>query len=189
MSKNYDQRSAPPWVGHTLRLWHQLEVWIAVLAYSAIAVILVYDVISREVLVPALGALGLGDIRVVLYGSQKLAVYLLVFGSFAGIGIATWTGAQLIPQVGFKAVPASWNDFMNRMADIVTALLLCGLTYIAAKFVGESFASGQQGSGGLQIPIWKVQIAIPIGFASAAIRYWAFVIWPQTRPENVGGME
>lgn len=189
MDTKIEHQSTPAWVGRLLSLWHRVEVWIAVLAFSAIAVILVYDVISREVLVPLLRTFGLSDVRVVLYGSQKVAVYCLVFGSFAGIGIATWTGAQLIPRVGFKAVPAAWNTVMNRLADVVTALVLCGLTYVAAKFVGESMASGQLGSGGLQIAIWKVQIAIPLGFGSAAIRYWAFVIWPQTRPEQMGGME
>jgi hypothetical protein len=32
------------------------------------------------------------------------------------------------------------------------------------------------------IPIWPIQLAIPLGFLSAAMRYFFFAIWPALRP-------
>lgn len=177
------------WVKRTLKAWHRAEAWIAICAFAAIAGLLVYDVVSRELFVPLLSKLGLEPTQIILYGSQKLAVYFLVVAAFSGIGIATATGAQLIPKVAFNLVPSRWNKMTNRMADMVTAVLLVGLTYLATQFVLESMASGQHVSGGLNIEIWKVQIAIPLGFGSAAVRYLAFAIWPEVRPEIAGEAE
>ncbi|MEZ5675203.1 MAG: TRAP transporter small permease subunit [Thalassovita sp.] len=182
-------KATPVFVRRALDLWHRAEVWIAVIAFSAIALILIYDVLVREAVLPLLSLMGLEGRWLVLYGSQKIAVYLLVAGAFAGIGIATWAGAQLIPKVGFKAVPARFDGLANRAADIVTFLFLMAVAVVAADFVFESFQSGQRASGGLRIEVWKVQAAIPLGFASAALRYFAFVIWPDVRPQQAEAME
>ena len=182
-------RTVPTWVRRGLDLWHRAETWIAVLAFTAIALILINDVLVREMVIPLLASLGLEGRGLVIYGSQKIAVYLLVAGAFAGIGIATWTGAQLVPKVGYKAVPAHYDHVANRVADLTAFLFLVAVTVVAASFVAGSFVSGQRAPGGLRIEVWKVQIAIPLGFPSAAIRYLAFVIWPGLRPEQGDSLE
>lgn len=184
-SKAMRQLSAAPRKVRTfLAVWHSVEVWIAVLAFSAIALLLIYDVVLREAIMPLLGGIGIDGRSLVLYGSQKIAVYLLIFGAFAGIGIATWTGAQLVPKVGERVFPRDWDVSANRIADIFTFAFLTAVTVIAAMFVYDTYLSGQRGSSGVSIEIWKVQIALPLGFASAAMRYLAFAIWPDLRPED-----
>jgi hypothetical protein len=32
------------------------------------------------------------------------------------------------------------------------------------------------------IPIWPIQLAIPLGFLSAGLRYFIFALWPGVRP-------
>ena len=182
-------KPAPAFVRRSLDLWHSAEVWLAVLAFSAIAMILIYDVLVREAVLPLFSSFGVDARPLVLYGSQKIAVYLLVLGAFAGIGIATWAGAQLVPKVAFKIIPSQYEITANRAADFVTFLFLAAVALIAAQFVFESLQSGQRASGGLRIEVWKVQAAIPAGFASAALRYLAFVIWPDLRPEQAEGLE
>lgn len=178
---------APP-VPRKVRLfldtWHRIETWIAVAAFSAIALLLIYDVLLREALMPALEVFDIDGRGLVLYGSQKIAVYLLIVGAFAGIGIATWTGAQLVPKVGDRLFPDRWDGAANRIADLVTFVFLSIVTIIAALYVHDTFLSGQRGSSGVRIEVWKVQVAIPLGFASAAMRYLCFAIWPGLCPED-----
>jgi TRAP-type C4-dicarboxylate transport system permease small subunit len=175
---------APRKIKNFLDIWHSVEVWIAVLAFSAIALLLIYDVVLREAITPALGLFGIDARSLVLYGSQKIAVYLLICGAFAGIGIATWTGAQLVPKVGERVFPSAWDVSTNRLADVFTFAFLSAVTVISAIYVYDTYLSGQRGSSGVSIEIWKVQIALPLGFASAGIRYLAFAIWPDLRPEE-----
>lgn len=175
---------APAKVRSFLAIWHSVEVWIAVLAFSAIALLLIYDVLLREALMPLLALFGIDGRDLILYGSQKIAVYLLVVGAFTGIGVATWTGAQLVPKVGHHLIPARWDAQANRIADAIAFAFLAAVTVIAAIYVYDTYLSGQRGSSGVSIEIWKVQIALPIGFGSAALRYLCFAIWPDLRPEE-----
>lgn len=189
MEKSFSHRQTPQWVVRFFDRWHQYEVNFAVVAFSLIAVILVYDVFAREILAPIINLLELDNLNPLMYGSQKIAVYLLIAGSFCGIGIATWTGAQLVPQVLFKVVPASMDVFMYRLADTLTSLFFLFMTYLSYQFVADSWSSGQLVSGGVQIEVWKVQLALPLGFLSAMVRYIGFVIWPGIRPVADGEIE
>lgn len=60
---------APAWVRSVLAIWHGIEVWVAVLAFSAIALLLIYDVLLREAFMPLLALFGVDGRRLVLYGS------------------------------------------------------------------------------------------------------------------------
>ena len=174
-------RPAPVGVVAVLRMWHKLECWIAVLSFSFIAAVLMIDVLGREFYGPVMSMLGFKVGATGLFGSQKLAVFALVIGSFAGIGIATATGVHLVPRVAFKWVPASWSPHMDRIADVVTGLFLLAVTWYGVQFVIASKDSGVLAAV-INVPAWPIQLAIPLGFASAALRYFAFAIWPALRP-------
>ena len=181
--------STPQAVRTILDVWHRAEVWIAVIAFGGIAVILTYDVLIREAVIPLLSLAGMEGRFLVLFGSQKIALFLLMYGAFAGIGIATWVGAQLVPKILFKIVPDHWDTPMNRIADGMTTLFLAAVTVVATLFVIESARFGQVATGGVRSQVWLVQLAIPLGFGSAAIRYLAFVIWPSVRPSDGDSLE
>jgi TRAP-type C4-dicarboxylate transport system permease small subunit len=172
---------APPAVAAVLRVWHRIECWIAVLAFSFIALVLMIDVLGREFYGPVMSLLGFKVGATGLFGSQKLAVFALVIGSFAGIGIATATGVHLVPRVAFKWVPASWSPHMDRIADVFTGLFLLGVAWYGVLFVIASKDSGVLAAV-INVSAWPIQTAIPLGFASAALRYFAFAIWPAVRP-------
>lgn len=164
-----------------LAVWHKLECWIAVLAFSFIALVLMIDVLGRELYGPVMAALGIKVGATGLFGSQKLAVFALVIGSFAGIGIATATGVHLVPRVGFKWVPSAWSPYMDRIADVFTGLFLLGVTWYGVQFVLASRESGVLAAV-INVSAWPIQLAIPLGFASAALRYFIFALWPAVRP-------
>lgn len=172
---------APPAVVGLLRGWHRIECWIAVLAFSFIALVLMIDVLGREFYGPVMGLMGIQIGATGLFGSQKLAVFALVIGSFAGIGIATATGVHLVPRVGFSWVPKRWGPTMDRLADAITGLFLLGVTWYGVVFVLASKQSGVLAAV-INISAWPIQMAIPLGFASAALRYLLFATWPALRP-------
>ena len=105
--------------------WHRTECLIAVAAFGGIATLLVLDVAGRELLSPIYKMLVIKGATGV-YGAQKLSVYLLVLGSFLGIGIATATASHLLPRVGFGWV----EDILGRH----------GLHALEAGIVNSKFA-------------------------------------------------
>ena len=179
---NESRHSVPPVMAALVRYWHRGECWVAMAAFSFIALIVIYDVAAREVLGPLLRQLGGNANTVMVVGAAKMGVYALIVGAFAGIGIATATGAQLVPKAAFGWVPRAWGPTMDRLADALTAVFLLGVTYYGVVFVNGSRLSGLLTSGGLEIPAWVIQAVIPLGFASAAVRYVLFAIWPAIRP-------
>jgi TRAP-type C4-dicarboxylate transport system permease small subunit len=173
--------SAPPAAARVLAAWHRIECWVAVTCFAFIATILVLDVAGREFLGPVLNFLGIDIGPTGIFASQRLSIYALVIGSFAGIGIATATGSHLVPRVGFGWVPKSWNRAMDRLSDALTGCFLVAVSYYGFKFV-ESTYSVDLRAPVLDWSVWPFQLAIPLGFLSAACRYFAYAIWPSLRP-------
>lgn len=173
--------AAPASVSALLRGWHRVECWIAVLCFSFIALVLAIDVVGRELYGPMMRIFGAQVGATGLFGSQKLGVFALVIGSFAGIGIATATGVHLLPRVGFGWVPKAWAPFMDRLADVVTGCFLLGVAWYGVAFVMGSKESGVLAAV-INVSAWPIQAAIPAGFISAALRYFFFAAWPALRP-------
>ena len=129
-----DVAGAPPAMAALLRGWHRVECWVAVLCFAFIAAVLVVDVVGREFYGPLLKLLGLPVGATGLFGSQKLAIFALVIGSFAGIGIATASGVHLVPRLAFGWVPASFGPTMNRVADLFMGLFLLAVAWYGVVF-------------------------------------------------------
>jgi TRAP-type C4-dicarboxylate transport system permease small subunit len=166
--------------------WHRAECMLAVAAFALVALLLVADAVGRELLGPLVAALGGSAGAIALVGGTKAAVYALVVGIYAGIGVAAASGAHFVPRVGRGWLPARWNPTIERLGDLVTALVWLAAAVYAAELVRATHASGLRAPM-LQWPVWTVQLALPIGFASAALRYLCFAWWPQTRPRRPAG--
>lgn len=70
---------------------------------------------------------------------------------------------------------------MDRIADVVSALLCLGLGYFACLFVLDTHKFGETMMS-LPFPLWPVQLALPYAFFSAALRYIIFAACPRYRP-------
>ncbi|MEO7853302.1 MAG: TRAP transporter small permease subunit [Rubrivivax sp.] len=160
--------------------WHRVECLIAVAAFGFIAAVLILDVAGRELLAPIYRLLDIKGAAGV-FAAQKMCVYALVIGSFAGFGVATATGSHLLPRVGFGWVPATLGPTMNRLADLLTGLFFVGVAYFGWVYVASSMQAGLRMQA-FDMPIWPIQAAIPLGFLSAAVRYFLFAAWPTLRP-------
>jgi TRAP-type C4-dicarboxylate transport system permease small subunit len=172
----------PPVVRRVAESWHTGECWLAVAAFGFIAAILLLDVIGREFVGPVLRLVGIDPGATGIFAAQKLSVFALVIGSFAGIGIATATGSHIVPRFAHGWVPAAWGPVMDRLADLLTALFLVGVTWFGFKFVGSSFKTDLRAPV-LDWPVWPVQLFIPLGFLSAAGRYLLYAVWPALKPQ------
>jgi TRAP-type C4-dicarboxylate transport system permease small subunit len=172
--------TAPLWAQSFAQRWHRAECVVAVVAYGLIALLLVMDVTGRELLGPIFKALEIKG-ATGLYGAQKASVYALVLASFCGIGIATATGSHLVPRVGFSWIPSAWGPGMDRLADVLTGLFMMGVAYYGYVFVASSISTGLSAQA-FNVPVWPFQLAIPLGFLSAAVRYFLYAAYPALRP-------
>jgi TRAP-type C4-dicarboxylate transport system permease small subunit len=173
--------AAPQAVTRLLGSWHWLEKTIAMAAYVVVSLLLITDVLGREFLGPVLRFAGIDGGSVGIYGSQKIALYAMIIGSFLGLGIATATGVHLLPRIAFGWIPKAWGPAVDRIADVVTGLVVCGIAWYAWVFVQASREAGTLGAV-YDIHVWLIQIVIPIGFLSAGLRYFIFALWPASRP-------
>jgi TRAP-type C4-dicarboxylate transport system permease small subunit len=171
----------PPLVRRLVELWHRGECWVAVAAFGFIAGIMLLDVIGRELLGPLLRLVGVNPGATGIFAAQKLSVFALVIGSFVGIGIATATGSHIAPRFAYGWVPASWGPFMDRLADVLTGLFLLAVAWYGFKFVGSSLKTDLRAPV-LDWPVWPIQLSIPLGFLSAAGRYFFYAVWPALKP-------
>lgn len=169
-------------------LWHRAEWGLATAAYAAVALVLTLDVIGRELMLPLLRALGLPHGSGGIFGATKIAVYCLVVGTYAGIGVAAATASHLVPRIGHALTPRAWSASIDRSADALTALVLLAGAYAGVLLVHGSWELGTRAPI-LQWPLWLVQLALPLGLASAALRYAGFAAWPDLRPPPRGAGE
>jgi TRAP-type C4-dicarboxylate transport system permease small subunit len=160
--------------------WHRAECLIAVSAFGLIAALLILDVAGREVLGPIYKMLNIKGATGV-YGAQKLSVYALVLASFCGIGIATATGSHLLPRVGFGWIPSAWGPAVDRLADVITGVFMLGVAYYGYVFIQSTMTAGLRAQA-FDLPVWPFQLAIPLGFLSASVRYFIYAAWPALRP-------
>jgi TRAP-type C4-dicarboxylate transport system permease small subunit len=176
------EHAPPPGVQRLVENWHRAECWVAVAAFAFIAGIMILDVLGREFLGPALRLIGFEPGATGIFASQKLSIFALVIGSFAGIGIATATGAHIVPSFAAGWVPAHWQRVYDRGVDLLTGVFLVAVTYYAFKFVGSSMRTDLRAPV-LDWRVWPIQLAIPLGFLSAAGRYLLYAAWPALRPK------
>ncbi len=174
--------AVPEGVRRALELWHRAECWLAVACFAFIAGILVLDVAGREVVGPLFRLLGIDAGPTGIFASQRLAIFALMIGSFAGIGIATATGSHLVPRVGFAWTPASWAPWIDRLADVITGCFLATVAVYGVVFVRSTYEADLR-TPMLDWVVWPIQMAIPFGFTSAGLRYFFYAAWPGLRPK------
>lgn len=147
----------------------QIEKWIAFLAFVLMLGALAADVIGREVF-------GHG-----VFGAVKFAVYVLIYCAMAGFGIATATGSHLRPKFLDKAVPEALTSVALRLGQFASAAILLMLASAGLTFVGLGMMLEERDVT-LDVLIWPVQLAIPIGFTLSALRHIFYGIWLDLLP-------
>jgi len=149
-------------------LW-LLEATICVLAFSITAVALMADVLGREFF-------GNG-----IFGAQRLAVWSTAVAGLLGFALVTAETGHLRPRFADGWLPKAAEPYIDRLADIISAVICIGLGWYAVDFVRNSAALGERGMA-ISIVVWPIQTVLPWMFLSSALRHVCFAVWPALKP-------
>lgn len=147
----------------------RVEMWIAFLTLTAMTLALSVDVIGRELFKSG------------VFGSVKFAVYALIFCAMAGFGIATATGGHLRPKFLDKMLPPGLTGAATRAGNLASALILLALAWGGWQMVQFSIEI-EDTDLTLGIPVWPIQLAVPLGFALSALRHLLYAVYPDEAP-------
>lgn len=115
--------------------------------------------------------------------AQQSAVYANLVVALFGLGLATSAGSHLRPRFADNWLPLRWHARMQRVADGVSALFLILFALLALQLTQETHQLGETATV-LRVPIWPLQLLIPLSFSSAALRYICFALRPGLAPEG-----
>lgn len=153
-----------------------VERWVLAVGYVLMTGLLLIDTLGREFF-------GKG-----LFGANIYATNALIFAAMAGFGLATASGRHLRPRVADKAIPAAWRSAAARAGQIASGAILAAIAFAAAQFVWATwdFGESNQVTG---LPLWPIQMALPIGFGLSALRHFAYAAWPDLAPAEAVAQE
>lgn len=160
-------------INKLLKLLRKTEQGICIAAFAVLVAVLFADLIARE-------TTGSG-----LHWSTEAGVFANVFLVMAGFGLASADGSHLRPRFTDGLLPESWEPLLIRLGFVLTALFCGVLCWYSAAVVIET-ASFDERSVRIGLPVWLIQLALPMAFASGAIRNLCFAIWPAVAPQQSG---
>lgn len=153
-----------------LRLLNTIESIAAAIAYVIVAVLLIGDVVGRELM-------GQG-----IFGAQKMAVYAAVVAGFLGLGLATAANQQLRPAFLDHVLTGVW---VERFGDAVSFVFYLFMAWVAVQFIQQSMEF-QDRAAVLYWLLWPIQIVIPYALCSTGLRHAIFAGWPSLKPAAAG---
>jgi C4-dicarboxylate transporter DctQ subunit len=156
---------------HLLQFLDRWEQRVCTVAFALLAAIMFADVVSRELL-------GNG-----FPWAQQTAVFTNIVVALFGLGLATSAGSQLRPRFADNWLPDHYHASLQRLADLVSAALLMLFAVFAVQLTLETYALGETANV-LRVPLWPLQLLIPLSFSSAAMRYLCYAFQPELAPES-----
>ncbi|WP_171052690.1 TRAP transporter small permease [Ruegeria sediminis] len=139
----------------------------ATIAYAFVAVLLMVDVIGREVFSSA------------LLGIQQLAVYGAIVAGFLGLTLATSDNSHLRPAF-LDFLAGRHQREVARIGDALSAIFFFGAGYVAWTFVQISMENGDRAPV-LYFVLWPLQLVVPYAFGSAGLKHLIFALRPDLK--------
>ena len=149
----------------TIDILTTIEGAIATLAYSCVAILLMGDVIGRELF------------GISVLGIKTVAVYVAIVAGFLGLVLATNHNAHLRPEIFDHLITGRRGAMFDRIGDLLSGLFFLFLAGYAIYFVGQTRAAGDRAAV-LYFLLWPIQLIIPYAFLSSALRHFAFCVSP-----------
>ena len=154
-----------------LAVLFRIEAAVAICAFAGIAGLLIGDVLMRE--------LAGSSIR----GAQRIAVYLMIVAGFLGLGLAAARGRHLRPRFADGLIPRPLAPLAERTGAALMALIFAYFAWLGLRLVMEAREYGDMARS-LRVPLWMIELIVPYAFASIALRYLIYAIWPDLRPDE-----
>ena len=153
--------------------WIRLsESIVATTAYAVVALLLMVDVIGRELF------------ETTFIGTQQLAIYGAIVAGFLGLTLATSDNAHLRPEF-MDFVGRRHEQAIIRIGDLVSGGFFIAGAYVATTFVLVSAEMGDRAPV-LYFTLWPLQLVLPYAFASAGLKHLIFAIQPGLKPASSG---
>jgi len=151
----------------------KFEAVLASTCYACVALALILDVASRELFSHS------------IFGIQRIAVFMVIATSYMGMGLAAGQNKHLRPRFADNWLPPTWQPYIARISDLVSALLFFSMGMVCLELVLTTYQWQDQASM-INIPLWTIQWVMPYGFFSTALRYGAFSMSPDLKPQEAG---
>jgi TRAP-type C4-dicarboxylate transport system permease small subunit len=152
-----------------LSILQRAEQVLAIVAFLVLVGVVFADVVSRELT-------GAG-----LYWASQAGVWANVIVVMAGFGLASSAGANLRPRFTDNWLPHSWEPVLLTLQYAVMALFCLAIGVLAALVVQDSWRLGEV-SIDLFLPVWPIQLFMPLAFVVAALRNGLYAALPELRP-------
>lgn len=152
------------------------ERCLAVVLFAAMGGLLIADVGLREIR-------GVG-----LSGASRIAVYCFIALSMISMGLASAAAEHLRPRFLDGIVPERWEPLVQRVQEALMSAFCLIFAVVAIGVVAETRELGEV-SPMLRLPIWPMQIVIPVAFAVAGLRHGLFAIFLPLKPLRRGAAE
>lgn len=158
-------------VRRVLGVLQTAEKLLAGSAFAVLVLVVFADVLSREIT-------GAG-----LYWASQVAVWANVIVVMAGFGLASAHGAHLRPRFADTWVPERWAPALETIQHLCMALFSLAFGLLAGRVVAGSWRLGEV-SIDLFVPVWPIQIFLPLAFFAAALRHSIYAFVPALRPSD-----
>lgn len=109
--------------------------------------------------------------------TEELGGLLLIVITFGGLSYAAEQRRHISMSALYDLLSPSGQTILARIINLVTALLMLGMAYIALRYVVQISESGDASSV-LRIPMFIPLAVIPLGFFLTAMRY-LFSLFPK----------
>jgi C4-dicarboxylate transporter DctQ subunit len=170
-----------------------LEEWVITFLMAAATIIIFVAVVHRY----ASGISFLQDslAKIHMSWAQELCIYMFVWMAKFGAAYGVRSGVHVGVDVLVNKLPASWRTTTVLLSLFAGALFTAIIGTLGATFVWD-IAHTDQTSADLELPMWIVYLAVPVGSYLMSFRFlqvaWRFVAsgeLPHHDVAHVDGLE
>jgi|YNPMSStandDraft_1061717.scaffolds.fasta_scaffold11168_3 C4-dicarboxylate transporter DctQ subunit len=143
--------------------YHLFEKFFLITAITLMVLIIFFDFLIRELF-------GTGFVW-----GKELSSFLMIWVGFIGASYATKENKHLVVGVPEKLFPKRILPYISLFVNLIVFLVTIFLAYLGFVYVQETKEIGET-SLLLNIPLWIVQIIIPVSLVFIALRFVSLAI-------------
>jgi TRAP-type C4-dicarboxylate transport system permease small subunit len=110
-----------------------------------------------------------------IVGSDSLVKHLVLWVGFLGAGLATRERTHIRIDIASRVLPLRLKSAAQILVDVFSVVIGVGLVYASCTFVSIEYESGGT-IPFMQIPVWVMELIIPIGFLVITLRFFAQLV-------------
>ena len=161
-----------------MRFLDHLEEWIITLLMGAATLVIFVAVVHRYAAGVAIPGLQDWLLQINMSWAQELCIYMFVWMAKFGAAYGVRTGIHVGVDVLINKLPPKWREVSVLVGLFAGAFFTGTVGTLGADFVWE-MAHTEQVSADLEVPMWIVYLAVPLGSYLMCFRFlqvaWGFI--------------